>query len=186
MNDDVVPLVGIIGSLRTGSIHRALFEAATELAPAGVTLVEAPVRDVPFYDGDLEAAGDPPPVVAFKQAVAGAAGVLFFTPEYNRSVPAVTKNALDWASRLRGDSPIDGKPVGIVAASPGGHDVAGVRSALSLSAAAARARPFEESLGIGSFTDLMVDGRLTDQSTREALAEYVARFVAFVSSLPED
>ena len=186
MNETPISLVGIVGSLRTESANRALFVAAAELVPAGVTLVEAPIRDVPLYDGDLEAAGDPPAVVALKEAVAGADGVVFFTPEYNRSVPAVTKNALDWASRVPGASAIGGKPVGIVGASPGGHDVAGVRAALSQTVAGAMARPFDESLGFGGVFGLIEDGTVTDQTTREALAAYLARFVEFVGTRVEE
>lgn len=182
-----VTLVGIIGSLRSASANRAVFDAAVELTPDGVTLVEAPVRDLPFYDGDLEAAGDPSPVVAVKEAVAAADGVIFFTPEYNRSVPAVTKNALDWVSRVPRASAIGGKPIAIIGASPGGHEVTGVRAALELTASAARARPFGESMGIGGITDLIDDGRLTDEVTRDALAGYLARFVEFVTApVPED
>lgn len=186
MNDTPISLVGIIGSLRAESANRALFATATELVPAGVTLVEAPIVDVPLYNGDVEAAGDPPAVAALKAAVSGADGVIFFTPEYNRSIPAVTKNALDWASRVPGDSAIGGKPVGIVGASPGRHDVAGVRAALSETVAGAMARPFDESLGLGGIFGLIEDGRVTDEATRASLAEFLARFADFVRTPVEE
>lgn len=182
MPESPITLVAIVGSLRAASVNRVVFDAAVEVVPDRVTLVEAPVRDLPFYDGDLEAAGEPAAVTALKEAVAGADGVVFFTPEYNRSVPAVTKNALDWASRVPGDSAIGGKPIAIVAAAPGGHEVTGVRTALALTAAGARARPFGESLGIGAVTGLIDDGRLIDESTRDVLAGYLARFVEFVTT----
>ena len=83
--------------------------------------------------------------------------------------------------------PIGGKPIAIIGASPGGHEVTGVRAALELTASAARARPFGESMGIGGITNLIDDGRLTDEVTRDALAGYLARFVEFVTApVPED
>ena len=185
MTDTPISLVGIVGSLRAASVHRTLFRAATELVPEGVTLVEAPVRDVPFYDGDVEAEGDPDSVAALKAAVAAADGVVFFTPEYNRSVPAVTKNALDWASRVPGASAIGGKPIGIVAGSPGGHEVTGVRGALAQTAAGARARPFDESLGIPRVNDHIEDGELTGDA-RDLVAGYLERFVDFVRTPPAE
>ena len=180
MSESPVNLVGIIGSLRAASANRAVFAAAAELVPENVTLIEAAVADVPLYNGDVEAAGDPPAVAALKEAIASADGVIFFTPEYNRSIPAVTKNALDWASRVPGDSAIGGKPVGIIGATPGGHEVTGVREALAQTVAGCRARPFDESLGIGGVVGLIDDGRLTDPKTREAIADYLVRFSAFV------
>lgn len=180
-----VTLVGIVGSLRAESLHRVLCRAAVGLVPEGVTLVEVSVDDVPLYDADVEAAGDPAAVVELKAAVGGADGVVFFTPEYNRSVPAVTKNALDWASRVPGASAIGGKPIGIVAGTPGGHDASGVRAALALTAAGARARPFDETLGIAHLRDQVDGGELVDQATRAALAGYLDRFVEFVRAPAE-
>lgn len=172
-------LVGIVGSLRAGSLHRALCLAACDLLPEGVGLVEVPLADVPLFDGDVEAAGDPPAVVALKTAVAEADGVLVFTPEYNRSFPAATKNALDWLSRRPGDSAIMGQFVGVVAGSPGGHDVGGVRAAVHDTLSVLRARPFE-SLGIPRLHESIEDGVLVDESTQALLADYLERFVTFV------
>jgi len=74
---------------------------------------------VPLYNGDVEAAGDPPGVASFKAAIRAADAVLFVTPEYNHGVPGVMKNAVDWASRPARDAALNGKPVGIIGASPG-------------------------------------------------------------------
>jgi chromate reductase len=112
-------LLGIAGSLRQGSHNRALLRAARELLSAGVELVEFDLRDLPPYDGDVEAAGDPEPVAAFKDAIRAADGLLIATPEYNRGVPGVLKNAIDWASRPPFSSPLAGKPVAIMGASTG-------------------------------------------------------------------
>ncbi|HRE42892.1 MAG TPA: NADPH-dependent FMN reductase, partial [Terricaulis sp.] len=112
-------ILGLAGSLRQASLNRALLRAAADLAPEGVAIESFDLIDVPLYNGDVEAAGDPPAVAALKAAIAGADGVLFVTPEYNHGVPAVTKNAVDWASRPARGAPLGGKPVGIIGASPG-------------------------------------------------------------------
>jgi len=173
-------LIALVGSLRVASLHRTLFNAAQELVPEGVVLTEVPLSDVPLYNGDIEDAGDPAAVRHLKDAVAAADGIVIFTPEYNRSIPAVTKNAIDWASRTPGASAIGGKPVASVSASPGGHEVEGVRAALAATLAGARARPFAKSVGLANGFSLLEDGRLADPVARTTLAEYLAEFSEFV------
>ena len=112
-------LLGIAGSLREGSYNRGLLRAARELLPEGVELVEFDIRSLPFYDGDVEAAGDPEPVMALKDAIRDADALLIATPEYNRGVPGGLKNAVDWASRPPLGSPLAGKPVALMGASTG-------------------------------------------------------------------
>jgi len=114
-----VKILGIAGSLRAGSYNKALLRAARELAPDGVELVEFDVRGLPHYDGDVEAAGDPVSVAAFKNAIRDADALLIATPEYNRGLPGVLKNAIDWASRPALASPLARKPVAIMGASTG-------------------------------------------------------------------
>ena len=115
---DDVHILALAGSFRKGSLNQALIRAARELAPEHVRIGDLDLSTLPFYDGDLEAAGDPGKVTALKSAIAGADALLVATPEYNGSVPAVLKNAIDWASRRRPDSPLKGKPAAVVGASP--------------------------------------------------------------------
>ncbi|KQS09330.1 NAD(P)H-dependent oxidoreductase [Curtobacterium sp. MCLR17_007] len=108
-------VVVLVGSLRAGSINRQLAEAAIDHAPEGIDLsVYDGIVDLPFYNEDID--GDTPPeaAVAFRQAIADADGILLITPEYNGTIPAVLKNALDWASRPFGASPISGKPLAVI------------------------------------------------------------------------
>ena len=169
-------LVAIVGSLRKASLTRKVFESAVPIfARHGVTLTEHSVRDVPFYDGDVEAAGDPPSVVELKRAVERADGLVLFTPEYNRSVPAVTKNAVDWLSRPYGKSALTHTPVGIVAQSPGGHDASGVRSHLSASVSGNTDAFFEETLGIARSHE-----SLATEETEERLSDWCERFASRV------
>ncbi len=105
----------LVGSLRAGSINRQLAEAADQHAPEGITLSTFDgIVDLPFYNEDID--GDTPPAaaVAFRQAVADADAVLLVTPEYNGTIPAVLKNALDWGSRPFGASPLSGKPLAVI------------------------------------------------------------------------
>jgi chromate reductase, NAD(P)H dehydrogenase (quinone) len=113
-------VVGICGSLRKGSYNRMLMQALPDLAPAGMTITEAPpFRDLPLYDADLQGStGFPAAVTALADAIRGADGIIVCTPEYNFSLPGGLKNAIDWVSRLP-DQPFAGKPVAIQSASPG-------------------------------------------------------------------
>jgi chromate reductase len=119
MVDNRLSVGGIIGSLRKQSYNRGLFEAARELAPPGMNLHELPIADLPLYNEDVERAGDPEPVRAFKAGIAVADALIFFTPQYNYSIPGVLKNAIDWASRPSGQGVILGKPATVMGASSG-------------------------------------------------------------------
>lgn len=116
-------LLGISGSLRHGSYNSALLRAAVAMTPEGVELHPASIRGIPLYDADLETAdGIPDTVAELKELVAGADGLMLFTPEYNNSIPGVFKNAVDWMSRPASDIKrvFGGKPVAVLGASAGG------------------------------------------------------------------
>ena len=108
----------IVGSLRKDSINRKLAQALTTLAPADFTLKIVEIGDLPLYnqDDDAQQAAS---VLRMKAEIAAAQGVIFVTPEYNRSIPGVLKNALDHGSRPYGQSVWGGKPAGVLGASPG-------------------------------------------------------------------
>lgn len=115
-SDHPIRVLGISGSLRRASFNTGLLRAAQETAPEGMSISIFDIRDIPFYDGDLEADGDPDPVAALKSAVREADGVIFATPEYNWGTSGVMKNAIDWASRDREDGSLMGKPGTIIGA----------------------------------------------------------------------
>ena len=116
-----IQLLGISGSLRRGSFNTALLKVAEELAPQDVGLEILDLLDLPLYNGDLEAEGDPVAVSELKRAIREADGVIFASPEYNHSFSGVIKNAIDWASRDRGPGSLMGKPVTIVGAGASGR-----------------------------------------------------------------
>ncbi len=108
----------IIGSLRKESFNRKLAGALKKLAPKEFEFVESKIGDLPLYNQDDD--GNPAePVKRLKGEIAAAQGLLFLTPEYNRSIPGVLKNALDHASRPYGQNAWAGKPAGVIGVSPG-------------------------------------------------------------------
>lgn len=112
------PIAVIVGSLREASINRRLASALVKLGPANFSFLRVEIGDLPLYNQDDDA--DPAePVKRLKAAVAGARGLIFVTPEYNRSMPGVLKNAIDHASRPYGKSAWTGKPAGVIGMSIG-------------------------------------------------------------------
>src|SRR5712672_4593288 len=109
----------LVGSLRKASLNGMLANALMSLAPSSMKLEIVEIGQLPLFNQDLEAASTPAQWTAFRQRVKAADAVLFVTPEYNRSVPAVLKNALDVGSRPYGSSVWDRKPGAIVSSSPG-------------------------------------------------------------------
>jgi chromate reductase, NAD(P)H dehydrogenase (quinone) len=180
-------IVGIAGSWRRGSYNAALLRAARDLMPEGSKLEIAAIRDIPLYNGDLEAEGIPDPVTELKDSIAGAQGVLIATPEYNRSIPGTLKNAIDWTSRPVRDIPRvwGGRPVAIIGATPGGGATRMAQAAWL---------PVFRRLNAQLFTSLAIqlseagklfdgDGVLADGRTRADLTTFLAQFTDFARAL---
>ena len=118
--NSVTDVLVLVGSLRSGSVNRQLAEAAAESAPDGVRLTVYPdLGDLPFYNEDLDVDPAPAPVAALRAAAAAADAALVVTPEYNGTIPAVLKNAIDWLSRPFGNGALKGKPVAVIGAAAG-------------------------------------------------------------------
>jgi chromate reductase len=179
-------VLGIAGSHRSGSYNAALLRAALELAPIGMEFEEFDIRELPFYDGDVEAAGDPASVTAFKEAIREADALLIATPEYNRGVPGVLKNAIDWASRPPLASPLTNKPVAVMGASTGRGGTARAQEQLRTALEYSRARVIEqpEVLVPEAYLAFDAKGRLTDEATRDDLAELLAALSQEVAAAP--
>jgi len=172
-------ILGIAGSLRAGSYNRLLLEAARDLAPAGVAVDLISLRTVEPFDGDVEAAGDPPGVAALKAAIRDADALIVSTPEYNGAVPGVLQNAIDWASRPRGDAPLTDKPIVVTSASPGLRGGARAHAALRqvLANAGARVVPGPILALGGVEVAFDADGRLLDGAAQADLAALLAALV---------
>jgi chromate reductase len=174
-------VLGVAGSLRQASFNRALLRAAVELAPPAMTLEVFDLTPVPLYNGDVEAAGDPAPVAALKQAIRDADAVLMVTPEYNHGVPGVMKNAIDWASRPPQGAALDRKPVGLIGASPGMTGSARGQSQLrqAFEFTNSYCMPQPEILVFRAHEKFDASGRLTDEPTRKFLGAYLEAFLAW-------
>ncbi len=111
-----VRILALVGSLRAGSHNRQLAEAAVKHAPEGVEIVLFEgLSEVPFYNEDIDVEGSvPAAAIRLREAAEQADGLLLFSPEYNGTIPAVLKNAIDWLSRPYGAGALTGKPVAVV------------------------------------------------------------------------
>jgi len=180
-------VAGFAGSLRAASFNRSLLRAAVELAPERMTIVIADIAEIPPYNADVEAQGDPEPVAAFKRAIAAADGLLIATPEYNLGVPGVTKNAIDWASRPPRKSVLDGKPVALMGATPGMGGTARGQSQLRQAFVFTNsyAMPQPEVLVRRASELFDTEGRLVDEPTREHVAKFLAAFADWIDRVGE-
>jgi len=113
-----VRVVAICGSLRKASFNRMALNFAKTVLPAGMTLEEAEIGDLPLYNEDVYQAGCPAPAQRLRDQCTAADAILFVTPEYNFSIPGVLKNAIDWASRPP-NVPVLGKPYAVMGAAMG-------------------------------------------------------------------
>jgi chromate reductase len=171
----------IVGSLRKESFTIKIARALAKLAPASLKLDVVTLHDISFFNQDLEAA-PPADWLAFREKLQKSNGVLFVTPEYNRSIPGVLKNAIDVGSRPYGKSSFLGKPIGIVSNSPG--PLGGVSAAKHLQnilpgiCGPILGQPETYLNGIGdAFDD---KGELAKESLQKVLQQYIDAFAAFV------
>jgi chromate reductase len=171
----------IVGSLRKQSFNRKLANAATAMAPAPLQFQIVEIGHLPFFNQDAEA--DPPQAVQeFKQQITAARAVLFVTPEYNRSVPGVLKNAIDVGSRPYGKSAWDGKPGAIISVSPGAIGGFGANHHLRQSMVFLNVpmMPQPEAY-IGNAAKLFDDkGAIADDSTRAFLQKFLDAFARWI------
>ncbi|HWZ18623.1 MAG TPA: NAD(P)H-dependent oxidoreductase [Ktedonobacteraceae bacterium] len=116
MDKKLFRILAIAGSLRQGSYNQGLLRAAREVAPDWVEVQFFDIGTLPFFNEDVEAAGEPEPVRRFKDAIRASNALLIATPEYNGSVPGMLANAIDWASRPTGRSVLRNKPVAVMGA----------------------------------------------------------------------
>ncbi len=170
-----IRILGISGSLRKGSFNSGMLRAAQEIVPEWVDFQIFDIRDIPFYDGDLEAEGDPASVVALKAAVQRSEAVIFATPEYNWGTSGVLKNAIDWASRDRTEGSLMGKAATIIGA--GGRSGTAraqmqLHETLAETGALVMMKP---GLQVMAFGDQQFDGdgNLIGETTRELLGKHL-------------
>jgi chromate reductase, NAD(P)H dehydrogenase (quinone) len=183
MADRTLNVICICGSLRKASYNRMVMNALPGLAPAGMSITEAPpFAEFPLYNADVEAVGIPPAVQKLVDAIRAADGVILNTPEYNFSIPGGLKNAIDWVSRVP-NQPFSGKPVAIQSATGGplggGRMQYDLRRAMLFLDALAFGRP-EIFIGNCSQKIDAKTGEITDQQTVGFIRQQLAAFAKFI------
>ncbi|HET8573618.1 MAG TPA: NAD(P)H-dependent oxidoreductase [Edaphocola sp.] len=172
----------LVGSLRKASWNMKIARTMMNLAPGTLELEIVPIGDLALYNEDMEA--DPPAAwTNFRVRMASFDGLLFVTPEYNRSVPAVLKNALDVGSRPYGKSCWNGKPAAIVSVSPGSLGAFGanhhLRQSLVFLNVPVMQQPEAYIGGVASLFD--ANGNLINESTKEFLAKFLKTFARWTA-----
>ena len=181
--DKIRDVAVIVGSLRKDSINRKVANALAEVAPAGLKLSIIEIGLLPIYNQDGD---ENPPAewTAFRGRIGAADAVLFVTPEHNRSVPAVLKNAIDIGSRPYGKSAWSGKPGAVVSASPSGIGGFGanhhLRQSLVFLNVPAMAQPEAYIGGAAELFD--ANGKLVNVETRKFLQGFMQAYDAWITA----
>ena len=174
-------IVGLIGSLRKAAFTRQMMETLPEIAPEGMQIEMAQIGHLPFYDEDLRVEGEAPADVrALSRKIAEADGLIIGSPEYNRSFPAVIKNAIDWVSK-EPEKALMGKPTLIATQSPG--QLGGIlsnyhlRQVLSVSGAVFITGG---EVAITRIGEKVADGRVSDPETRDYLRSHLDKLADLI------
>jgi chromate reductase len=174
----------LVGSLRKESLNRKTAKALIEIAPAPLALEIVEIGQLPLFNDDLEKAV-PREWTEFRERIGRADGVIFVTPEYNRSVPGVLKNAIDVASRPHGHNKWDGKPGAVISVSPGAIGGFGANHHLRQSLVFLNVPTLQQPeayLGnAGTFFD--ESGKLANEKTREFLEKIMHAYAAWVETI---
>jgi chromate reductase len=187
---DTIQALGIAGSLREGSYNRALLWAARDLAPDDLAIEifdNETLKQIPPYNEDVRQQGDPEPVRVLKEAIDRADALIIATPEYNHSIAGVLKNALDWASRPPGETPLNDKPVAIMGASTGSFGTVRAQMHLRQVCAYNNMHPVSEPAVLVANADRKFDqdGRLHHDLTRHFLRQQMEALVGWTRRLQE-
>ena len=177
-------VVVIVGSLRKESLNLKLAHALVALAPASLTLEIVPIGQLPLYNADL----DSPPRsewADFRARIKKADAVLFVTPEYNRSMPAAIKNAIDVASRPYGANVWSGKPAAVISASPGAMGGFGASHHLRQSLVFLNMPPLQQPEAYIGHADKLfgADGKLANDGTAKFLKSFLGAFDAWITKI---
>lgn len=172
----------IIGSLRKDSLNKKLAKNLEALTPEGVEFIYTDISTLPLFNQDYE--GEfPESARKMKDIIKGADGVLIVTPEYNRSISGVLKNAIDWASRPSGQNSFNGKPAGIVGASNGSLGTAPAQAHLKDILVYLNTKLMgQPEVYMTSANDVFDDDGVVIESSREHLQRYIDTFIAHVQN----
>lgn len=179
---DTYKIAVCVGSLRRASLNKKTAKALIALAPQTLELNIVDISQLALYNEDLDQS-PPPEWAAFRKEIRKSDGVLFVTPEYNRSIPSVLKNALDVGSRPYGQSAWDGKPAAVVSVSPSSIGGFGANHHLRQSLVFLNMPAMQQPEAyIGNAGELFDDqDQLKQESTRKFLQEFIDAFAAWVA-----
>lgn len=177
-------IIGICGSLRKKSINRALLETIKEYIPENVQYEIIEIGDLPFFNQDIET-NPPSEVVQLRDAIKNADTIIFATPEYNYSISAVLKNAIEWGSRPYGSAVLNGKPIAIMGASTGMIGTARSQNHLRQICVQVNMYPLNKPEVLVTFANEKVDqdGKIGDQHTKDKIKELVEALVNWTLKL---
>lgn len=180
---DTYEIAVLVGSLRKESFNRKLAKALIKLAPPEFSFKQLEIGDLPLYNQDDDS-HQAPQVMRLKTGIAGAQGVLFVTPEYNRSLPGVLKNAIDHASRPYGQSAWANKPAGVIGASVGAIGTAMAQQHLRNVLAYLDVPTMGQPEAFIHATEGLFDsnGGISNEGTRKFLQDWMASYVAWVKA----
>jgi chromate reductase, NAD(P)H dehydrogenase (quinone) len=181
-----IDVAALVGSLRRDSFTRRLVRGLSTVAPSGLHIEIVPIGDLALYNQDLEEK-PPQPWFDFRARVRCADAVLFATPEYNRSVPGVLKNALDVGSRPYGKSVWNGKPAAVISASPGAVGAFGANHHLRQSLVYLNMPTLDQPEAYVGGIDKAVDenGQFTKEETRKFCATFMSEFERWINRLQQ-
>ena len=177
-------ILAFAGSLRKGSFNKALVRAAVEVAPENVAMEVFDLEGIPPFNQDFENTL-PQRVIEFKEKIRSADALLIATPEYNYSIPGVLKNAIDWASRPKANTPLEGKTVAIMSASSGRFGGARAQYHLRQSFVFLNMHPINrpEVMLSNAAENVNSDGRLTNEETRTLIKQLIEALVAWTNRI---
>lgn len=176
-------ILALAGSLRQDSVNQGLLRAVREMLPDSIQMEIFDLASIPLFNIDIKAQGEPQAVLAFKQRIAAADALLIATPEYNASIPGVLKNALDWASHPRSQSPLADKPLAIIGAGGRSGTVHAQRHLREIAAHLnMRVLPGPDVLVQHAWEKFDAQGNLIDDQTQRQLVDLLAALSAWIQA----
>ncbi len=175
----------LVGSLRRESLNRKVAKALLSLAPKGLEMEIVEIGSLPFYNEDEDLGAPPETWTGFRKKMKGFDGVLFVTPEYNRSVPGVLKNAIDVGSRPYGESVWSDKAGGVLSVSPGALGGFGANHHLRQSLVFLNVPTLQQPEAyLGHASEYFdAQGNLTHEKTKEFLKKFLAAYTAWIAKV---
>ena len=174
----------IVGSLRKESFTRKVMENLKGLFPEGYEADFIEIGDLPFYNEDIDSGNPPQEYVTFREELDKYDAFVFGTPEYNRSMPAVLKNAIDVGSRPYGEGKWDGKPAGVISVTPGTSGAMGANHVLRQVFVFVNLIPMQQPEAyLSNITEYIDENGVLADKTKELLQGFVDAFVKHVERL---